>query len=68
MLIEEEWFSFDIYRLAIGCPPRLVERVEGLSVAKGRMTEPAAQTPGRYCLWNYYSRQVLQSIDTNPET
>jgi hypothetical protein len=47
-----------------GFRPRLVERTEGLAEAKQRMAELAAQVPGRYYIWNSYSRETLQTIDT----
>jgi hypothetical protein len=57
-------WSFDIYAIVNGFMPRLVERTEGLAEAKQRMAELAAQVPGRYYIWNSYSRETLQTIDT----
>lgn len=47
MTAVRDMLSFDIYRVADGFTPQLVERVDGLAVAKGRMAKLAAQTPGQ---------------------
>lgn len=61
----KEMWSFDIYAVTNGFVPRLVERTEGLAEAKERVAELAAQVPGRYYIWNSYSRETLQAVDTS---
>lgn len=56
---------FDIYFVPDEGMPRLVETVSaGVERAKDRMVELAAQTPGRYYLFNFNLKELIQFLDT----
>lgn len=56
---------FDIYFVPDGSEPRLVETVSaGVELAKARMRELAAQTPGHYYLFNFSLKTIVQTLDT----
>lgn len=41
-----------------------LESVEGLSNARARMNEIAAQIPGRYFIWSCLSQTILIKVET----
>ena len=56
--------SFDIFSGAPTKNPVWLEAVEGLSNARARMHEIAAQTPGQYFVFSTTRRTVLAQTET----
>jgi hypothetical protein len=56
--------SFDIFSGAPNKDPVWLEAVEGLSNARARMHEIAAQTPGQYFVFSTGRRAVLAQTET----
>ncbi len=61
--------SFDLFSGMPNSNPVWLETVEGLSNARARMHEIAAQTPGQYFVFSVGSRTVLAQTETfkNPK-
>lgn len=56
--------TFDIFSGKIGENPVWMEAVEGLSHARARMNDLAAQIPGRYFVYSLSKRVIVAEIET----
>jgi hypothetical protein len=56
--------KFDIFSGQIDNGPLWLESVEGLSNARGRMRQIAAEKPGRYFVFSPANNSVLAEMET----
>lgn len=59
---------FDIFSGGLDRDPLWIETVEGLSNARERMQQIAAQNPGSYFLFSVQTQAVLAQIETSQKS
>jgi hypothetical protein len=56
--------TYDIFEGEVGKDPLWVACADGMQNAKATMERIATERPGRYFVWESYSKQVLAVTDT----
>lgn len=59
--------TYDIFSGSVDYHPLWLETVSGLESARGRMKERAEDAPGRYFVYDLFSKTVLDVTDTTKE-
>jgi len=60
--------NFDIFSGTPDVDALWIESVEGLSNARTRMLQIAAQKPGRYFIFSLENQAILAKIETTPKS